>query len=71
MPIGANLQQAGTGNTPGQWYSALPPVTKLLGTACVATTAAASFGILPYPLIVLLWPRVLRRLEVSPDGRRT
>ena len=37
---------------------------KLYGAACVATTIAAGLGVLPYPLILLLWPRILRRLEV-------
>lgn len=40
---------------------------KLYGAACVATTISAGLGVLPYPLILLLWPRILRRLEVRSD----
>ena len=63
MPVTANLG-GGAGNTPADFWRSLPPVIKLYGAACVATTIAAGLGVLPYPLIVLLWPRILRRLEV-------
>ncbi len=63
MPIG-NIRQAGQGNSPGDWWGTLPPVIKLFGAACAATTTAASFGLLPYPLILLSWTKILRRLEV-------
>lgn len=66
MPVTANLG-GGAGNTPADFWRSLPPVIKLYGAACVATTISAGLGVLPYPLILLLWPRILRRLEVRSD----
>lgn len=42
------------------WYASLPPLTKLYGTACFATTALLSAGLLEVAPLPLLWPLVLR-----------
>ena len=67
MPVTASLG-GGAGNTPADFWKSLPPVIKLYGAACVFTTISAGLGILPYPLILLLWPRILRRLEVRSEA---
>lgn len=60
----ANVQQ-GFGNTPQAWYSSLPPITRLYGTVCVATTLAAVVGLTSPIKLYLSWPLVISKLQVS------
>eukprot|EP00793_Prasinoderma_coloniale_P005068 PRCOL_00000829-RA len=50
--------------TPGEWYASLPVVTRTWGTACVATTAALSFGMVtPYTLL-LDFGAIVKKFEI-------
>jgi Derlin-2/3 len=55
----ANVQQ-GNQTTPADWYYSLPPISRLYGTAAVATTIATSLGLLDLRSLYLSWPLVLR-----------
>lgn len=50
--------------SPGDFYNDLPPVSKLFGTACVATTVAVQFGILDPGLLILRWPLVFYKFQI-------
>ena len=61
--MAANIQQ-GFGGSPQAWYASLPPITKLYGTACVATTVATMLGLVSPMQLILHWPAVIGRLQV-------
>ena len=55
--------------TPGEWYASLPVVTRTWGTACVATTAALSFGIVTQYTLFLDFGAIVKKFEVSTFAR--
>jgi Derlin-2/3 len=61
--MAANIHQ-GFGGTPQAWYASLPPITKLYGTACVATTVATMLGLVSPMQLIMHWPAVIGRLQV-------
>ena len=48
------------GSSPADWYNTLPPIIRLYGTACVATTVAVTLGLINPMSLVLFWPFVLK-----------
>lgn len=55
---------ANSGGSPGDWYNALPPITRLYGTICVCTTIGAQFGLVDLRYIFLSWDLIVRKFQV-------
>ncbi|KAF3319971.1 derlin-1-like protein [Carex littledalei] len=47
-----------------KFYNSLPPISKAYGTICLLTTALCQLGILDPYYIYLLYPRVLKNLQI-------
>eukprot|EP00616_Rhizochromulina_sp_CCMP1243_P003764 CAMPEP_0118963040 /NCGR_PEP_ID=MMETSP1173-20130426/1129_1 /TAXON_ID=1034831 /ORGANISM="Rhizochromulina marina cf, Strain CCMP1243" /LENGTH=263 /DNA_ID=CAMNT_0006911355 /DNA_START=98 /DNA_END=889 /DNA_ORIENTATION=- len=58
------MGRVGDGNTPQEWFYSLPPITRSLLVAVLATTAACSFGIVSPFQLHLDWTRVWRGFEI-------
>lgn len=58
-------------NPAAEWWSSLPPLTKLYGAACLGATLASRLALLSPVQLALLWPLVTRRLQArrSEAGR--
>ncbi len=54
-----NVHQ-GFGSSPADWYYSLPPIIRLYGTACVATTLAVTLGVINPMSLIIYWPFVLK-----------
>ncbi|EIE24873.1 Derlin-1 [Coccomyxa subellipsoidea C-169] len=50
----------GFGSSPADWYYSLPPIIRLYGTACVATTMAVTLGLINPMSLLLDWPSVFK-----------
>lgn len=60
----ANANDLGTGVS--AWYFGLPPFSRTYITAVIAFTLASfTLGIVPLPILALLWNRVVRKFEVQ------
>jgi len=52
-------------SSPGEWYSSLPPITKLLGTSCVLTTIGMEIGLVDPQLLIINWNLIIYKFQVS------
>jgi hypothetical protein len=50
-------------SSPGEWYSSLPPITKLWGTSVFLCTCAVQLGLTSPVALALFWPRVTGQLQ--------
>ncbi len=64
MPPGIrNVNQAGTGVN--DFLSSIPPITRAYAGVVVVTVIVAKLGLFNVAYLALLWPRILKRFEVS------
>ncbi len=49
---------------PAEWYNGLPPITRIFGTLCVATTMAMEFKMISPYTLVLDWDLVFRKFQI-------
>jgi len=50
-------------SSPGEWYSSLPPITKLYGTSVFLTSCAVSLGLTRPARLLLIWPLVTKEMQ--------
>lgn len=64
MPPGIrNVNQAGTGVN--DFLSSIPPITRAYAGVVVVTVIVAKLGLFNVAYLALLWPRILKKFEVS------
>ena len=51
-------------SSPGEWYAALPPVTKVWLTSAVLSAIGAKLDLLDVKMLLLDWPKVVSKLHV-------
>lgn len=47
------------------WYNSIPPITKALFTLSIATTTCTTFGLIEPTTLILYWPNIRYKLQVS------
>jgi hypothetical protein len=50
-------------SSPGEWYSSLPPITKLWGTSVFLCTLAVQLGLTRPTALALFWSEVTGQLQ--------
>ena len=55
--------------TPGEWFSSLPPLTRLYGASCFAATLASQLGLVSHYALVLFWKPVFSELQARSTRR--
>lgn len=63
MVRGVRTAGGGGGGFEGFWAS-LPPVTKCLGATWLFCAISSELGLLPYGRMALVWPLVVKKLQV-------
>jgi hypothetical protein len=58
-------QQPSQRNEIVDWYNSIPPITKALFTLSIATTAVSGLGLIAPSSLILYWPAVRNKLQVS------
>ena len=59
------FQQVGQGGGFGEWYRALPVVTKYHATTCLVVGVACTLGALSPSLLYFTWRKALFQLQVG------
>lgn len=63
--LGARASRRHTmSQSPGDWYTSLPPVCRAWGTACVLTTVGVQLGVLDLRSLYLDFPAVFRKFQI-------